>query len=175
MKPTRVSMLLGLAAVSMSLGWSLARLVGQWTGQTALVGWSMPCTMGVLAMSLLLWTLLARPRLLRKPGHAPLPPVTAARTAALALAASRVGTFVAGTHAGLLLAAFPQRTTSGGRDEILVASTTIVCSIALVAVARWLESLCRIKSGGDKDSSAKGATGAAKDTPAGSAARSPNA
>lgn len=175
MKPTRISMLLALGAVSMSLGWSLARLIGQWTGQTTLVGWSMPSTMAVLAISLLVWTLLARPRLLRTPGHAPLPPVTAARTAALALAASRVGTFVAGTHAGLLLAALPQRATAGGHDEILISATTIVFSVALVCVARWLESLCRIKSGGDKDSSVKGARSSAKDTPAGSAARSPKA
>lgn len=169
-------MLLALAAVSASLGWSLARVLARLTGQTTLVGWSMPCTMAVLSVSLLFWTLLARPRLLRKPGHAPLPPLTAARTAALALAASRVGAFIAGSHVGLLLAALPQRETVAGRDEIMVASTAVILSCALVAVGRWLESLCRIKSGGDNGAgSAKGApSSSAPDTPAGSAAHSPN-
>ena len=173
MKPTRAWMLVALFCVSTSLGWSLARLTTQWTGQVTLVGWSMPTTMGLLATALLIWTLLARPRLLRGPGHAPLPPATAARTAALALAASRVGTFVAGTHSGLLIAALAHRQTEGGRDEVTVAAVTVVLSLGFAAVGRWLESLCRIKSDGDRPGA--GGAASAKDNPAGSAARSPNA
>lgn len=173
MKPTRIWMLVALFCVATSLGWSLAQLTAHWTGQIALVGWSMPATMGLLVVALTIWTLLARPRLLRKPGHAPLPPLTAARTAALALAASRVGTLVAGIHTGLFVAALAHKDTAGGREEFLIAGITAVVSVVFAVVGRWLESLCRIKSSGDKPGA--GGTAAAKDNPAGSAARSPHA
>jgi hypothetical protein len=173
MKPTRVSTLLALFTVATSLGWSIGRVVGQQAGQVSLVGWSMPTTMAVLTVTLLVWTLLAKPRLLRKPGHAPLNPLLAARTAALALAASRVGALVAGVHAGLTLAALPQRETASGRDELLVTGLTVLLGVAFTVVGRWLESLCRIKSGGDGEAS-KPRLSSNEDSPAGSAARSHN-
>lgn len=169
MKPTRLRFLGALLAVSISIGWSLARLVRHWTGQFTVVGWSMPVTMGILTVALLIWTLLAKPRLLRKPGHLPLAPLAAARTAALALAASRVGTLVAGIHAGLALALLPTWEVANARDEVFIAAVAFVLSCAFAGIGWWLEVLCRIK-GDPHDPS--GLT-SPKDKPAGSAARSP--
>lgn len=169
MKPTRLRLLLPLLIVSASIGWSLARLVQHWTDQLTVVGWSMPTTMAILAISLLVWTLLARPRLLRKPGHVPLAPLAAARSAAMALAASRVGTLVAGIHLGLAVAVVPALSTPAAREELLIAAVTFVFSIGFTAVGWWLEVLCRVK-GDPGDGTGLGAT---PDNAAGSAARSP--
>ncbi len=145
MKPTSMRLLVPLLVVAASIGWSLARLVQHWTEQMTVVGWSMPTTMAILAAALLIWTLLARPRLLRKPGHAPLAPLAAARSAAMALAASRVGTLAAGIHLGLAVALLPSRTAPSAREELLIAGLTFVFSACFTAVGWWLEVLCRVK------------------------------
>lgn len=169
MKPTRLRLLLTLLVVAASVGWSLARLVQHWTDQLTVVGWSMPATMLVLSLALLVWTLLARPRLLRSPGHAPLAPLAAARSAAMALAASRVGTLVAGVHLGLGIAVLPVLSVSTAREQLLIAAVTFVLSVGLTTVGWWLEVLCRVKG----DPGEGGGLGTRKDKPAGSAARSP--
>ena len=168
MKPTRLRLLLPLLVVASSIGWSLARLVQHWTDQFTVVGWSMPTTMAILAAALLVWTLLARPRLLRKPGHAPLAPLAAARSAAMALAASRVGTLLAGMHLGLAVAVLPVRSAPTAREELLIAGLTFVFSVAFTAVGWWLEVLCRVK--GDPGDGSR--LGTKPDNAAGSAARS---
>ena len=173
MKPTTSGLLVALAAVCCSLGWSFVRLVQRWGAGIPDVGPSMPVTMALLALALLVWTLLSRPRLLRKPGHPPLAPTTAARTAALALSGSRVGAIITGVHLGLVIALLPQRTAPSGRAALIDAGVTVIGAVALAVIARWLESLCRIKSG-DGDGTAAtghGKTGRAPNSAAGSAAR----
>ena len=147
MTPTRIRLLVGLATLSAAIGWGAAMLVEGRSGRVIPVPWLAGATMGFLAVALLIWTVLSRPRLLRKPGTRPLPPLVAARTAALAMA----GSLVAGFYAGIVVGTIPARATEAGSEAFAAAITAAVGSIALVASALWLERLCRLPLDRDRD------------------------
>ena len=151
MTPTRIRVLLALAAIAAALGWGVLTLVEGQSGRVIPVPWLSSATMWVLAVALLIWGLLSRPRLQRQPGARPMPPLVAARTAALAMAASRVGALVGGFYLGVAIGAIGRRTSEAGNDTMLAGGAAALGSLALVIVARWLEKLCRLPLDGDQD------------------------
>jgi len=148
MRPTRARVLVALAAVAAAVGWGLLQLVIGQSGRVLGVPWLAAGTIWILALDIGLWALLSRPRLQRKPGARPLPAMVAARTAALAMAASRTGALVAGFYAGVGLGCLPARMTPAGSDALWAALATAVGALALVGAALWLEWLCRLPSDG---------------------------
>lgn len=144
MKPTKVRLLLTLAVLAGAIGWGAVSLIQGQSGRILPVPWLAASTMWILALALGIWTLLARPRLQRRPGTKPLPPIVAARTAALAMAASRTGSLVGGFYLGVALAALPARFTAAGIDTLWAASGTAAGSLLLVVAALWLEHICRL-------------------------------
>lgn len=171
MTPTRMRLLIGLAVIAAAIGWGAVTLVEGRSGRVIPVPWLAGATMWFLAVALLIWTLLSRPRLLRKPGSRPLPPLVAARTAALAMAASRTGSLVAGFYAGIALGTVPSRTTEAGGVALSAALVTAAGSLALVATALWLERLCRLPLDGDREKQARGRTVDRRPEPGGTVAR----
>ncbi len=157
MKPTRVSLLLVLAVLAAAVGWGAVSLMQGQSGRILPVPWLAASTMWILAVALGIWTFLARPRLKRRPGAKALPPIVAARTAALAMAGSRTGALVAGFYSGVGLAALPARFTMAGQDTLWAAAGTAVGSLLLVAVALWLEHICRLPLDHDGADDANGA------------------
>ena len=153
MTPTRPRLLVMIALVTGVLGWVIATIADSILGRYLPVPWSAALAMWMLGAALLIWTLLARPRLLRRPGAEPLPPLTAARTAALALAASRVGVGVAGFYLGVALVFVADLPVPAAQTGAWASGATALAGAAIVAVALWLESLCRI-GGGDDDEDA---------------------
>jgi len=99
---------------------------------------------------LAIWALLSRPRLQRKPGVKRMPPLMAARTAALAMAASRAGSLVAGFYAGVALASLPHRDTPAGLATTWASTASTVGAVVLVVAALWLEYLCRLPLDDDR-------------------------
>lgn len=153
MTPTRIRVLLGLAAIAAALGWGALTLVEGQSGRVIPVPWLASATMWVLALAILIWALLSRPRLQRQPGARPMPPLVAARTAALAMAASRVGALVGGFYLGVAIGAVGRRTSEAGTDTLYASAAAAVGSLAVVAAALWLERLCRLPLDGDGDGS----------------------
>jgi hypothetical protein len=96
-------------------------------------------------VTMLIWTLMTRARL--KPGATVnrLHPIVAARTAALAMSASRVGSLAFGFYVGVLLANVAANYSSAGTDRIRISAVTAVASLLTAAVAIWLERICQIK------------------------------
>lgn len=166
--PTRPRLLLTLAVLATTAGWSISRLVDAFTSRTIPIGPSSAISMGALTLALLLWTLLARPRLLRRSGATPMPPLVAARTAALALAGSRTGALVLGAYAGIAIALLGRWSTDAGRRGTLIAALTAVLALAFTAIALWLERLCRIT---EDDGNGPGGTGSARQPGYGSTQR----
>jgi hypothetical protein len=150
-RPTRVRLLVGVAVVAAAAGWGLARVVEASTGRLLPVPWLAPAALWLLAGAVVVWALLSRPRLLRRPGHRPMPPLVATRTAALAMASSRVGAAVGGLYAGIAIDALRALSTPAGRDTALLSALCVLGAAALVAAALWLERMCRIRE--DDDSS----------------------
>lgn len=171
MTPTRPRTLAAVAAITFAVGWLLVAAVDALAQRLVQVPWAAAVALGLMAFALLVWTLLARPRLLRKPGRPPLNPLVAARTAALAMAASRTGAGVFGFYAGVALGQLHAWDTPAGRDYVLAAAAAAIASLLLAGIALWLESLCRLR-GDDDEGDAAAARGRTQRGPAsGEAAR----
>jgi hypothetical protein len=114
------------------------------------VPWSVPVVMGVLALAVLAWARGTRARLAHKPGTKPMPPLVAARTAALALATSRTGAVVGGFYTGVALGLSQYWSANAdARIMIVAALLTALASLGLVLAGLFLERVCRIPPSDD--------------------------
>ncbi len=156
MTPTRPRLLLLIAVVAAVVGWVLATVADSIVGRYLPVPWSAALAIWLLAIALGGWTLLVRPRLLKRPGTIPLPALLAARTAALALAASRVGAGVAGFYVGVLLVFLADLAVPAAQVGAWTSGITALGGVVIAGLALWLESLCRIRDedGSEGDSTA---------------------
>lgn len=161
MKPTRWVPLVAIAAVALAVGWVLVDLVERAAGRILDVPWLAAIALWVLALGVLGWTVLSHGRLgdrpgpraagagtARKPGQR-MPPLVAARTAALALAASRTGVLIGGFYLGIALGLVGVRDTPTGSASLAAAVTSVLACAVLVGAALWLETMCRLRDGDD--------------------------
>lgn len=145
MQQTKVTMLAVLAILAAAVGWSFAQLWPTIFGQGMPVATGSAIAMILVFITLLIWTLMTRARL--KPGTTlnRLHPLVAARTAALAMSASRVGALAFGFYVGVFLANIAADYSSAGTDRIRISAITAIASLLTAAVALWLERICRLK------------------------------
>ena len=145
MQQTKVSMLVVLAILAAAVGWSFAQLWPTFFDQGMPVSVGSAIAMVLVFVTLLIWTLMTRARL--KPGATlnRLHPIVAARTAALAMSASRVGSLAFGFYVGVFLANIVAGYSSAGTDRIRISAITALASLLTAAVAIWLERICQIK------------------------------
>lgn len=144
MSPTRIRLLLGIAAVSAALTWSALRV---WTaGSRTLpqVTWGAAVVLGVFGAAVLGAAVVLRPRLRRHPGHRPMPPLVAARFAALALASSRAGAALVGLYGGYLLTVADDLESAYRRQLAVAAGACLVAAVLLVVAGLVLERVCRL-------------------------------
>lgn len=145
--PTRLRTLIALAVLAGAVGWGTVQVVDAWFGRVLPVPWLAAAALWLLAGATGYWAVSSRPRLQARPGVRPMPPIVAARTAALAMAASRIGSLVAGFYAGVAVAMVPALGTPSGSAAFWAATLAAVGSLALVVAALWLEHLCRLPIG----------------------------
>ena len=142
---TKVSMLAVLAVLATSVGWSLAQLWPTFFGQGMPVSIGSAIAMILVFTTLLIWSLMTRARLKPDAKSDRLHPIVAARTAALAMSASRVGSLVFGFYVGVCLANIAADYSSAGTDRIRISAVTAIASLLTAIVAVWLEQICRLK------------------------------
>lgn len=150
MKATTVRTLLVWAGVAALVGFLLAWIInmtGRLIGVPAFTG----VTVGAMALVLGLWGLRCRPRLQRKDGVEPMDPLVAARTAALALAASRTGAAFMGLYLGIALFLLTRIHLAAARPRLFEALGVALASVALAVVAVWLERMCQLPKDPDGD------------------------
>lgn len=147
MQPTRVRLLVGVAVISAALGWGVVQIVDAWFGRLVPVPWAAAGALWFLAGAVAYWAFTSRPRLQGRPGAKPMPPIVAARSAALALAASRIGSLVTGFYAGVAVAMAARLATESGLQSFWAATAAAVGALLLTAAALWLEHLCRLPLG----------------------------
>lgn len=145
MQQTKISMLAVLAILATAVGWSFAQLWPTFFDQGMPVSVGSAIAMVLVFVTLLIWTLMTRARL--KPGVTinRLHPIVAARTAALAMSASRVGSLAFGFYVGVFLANIAADYSSAGSDRIRISAVTALASLLTAAVGLWLERICRLK------------------------------
>ncbi len=142
---TKVRMLAVLAVLATAVGWSLAQLWPTFFGQGMPVSMASAVAMILVFASLLIWTLMTRARLKPDAKSDRLHPIVAARTAALAMSASRVGSLASGFYVGVFLANVAADYSSAGTDRIRISAVTAIASLLTAIVALWLEHICRLK------------------------------
>ena len=144
MTPTRPRLLAALVVLSAAVGWGVVRLVDAYLDRSLPVPWTAALVMLVLAIALALWARGTRARLAGRPGTKPMDPIVAARSAALAMAASRTGAIVAGFYAGVTVGLLPGWSVAYVRDRVVVSAVTVLTASLVVAAALWLERVCRV-------------------------------
>jgi len=144
MTPTRPRLLAALVVLSAAVGWGVVRLVDAYLDRSLPVPWTAALVMLVLAIALALWARGTRARLAGRPGTKPMDPLVAARSAALAMAASRTGAIVAGFYAGVTVGLLPGWSVAYVRDRVVVSAVTVLTASLVVAAALWLERVCRV-------------------------------
>lgn len=160
-KPTRIRVLVAVAATAGILGWAVARLADAVVGRYLPITWTAAVAVWLLAISLLMWTWFVRPKLLQRDGATPLSAHVAARTSALALASSRTGAAVSGFYTGVGVALLGEFIAPVARDSAIASVVASVGGLALVVVGMWLESMCRVDdSDEDLDSHGRAVRGA---------------
>lgn len=153
MTPTSPKLLLLLAVPAIAIGWAIVQLYVTIADQPFPVPFTAAATMFVLAAALFIWTLLIRPRIARKPGTQPLSPFTAARTAALAMAASRTGALAGGFYIGVAIELAGRFDNAYSRERLFYALGAAFGAFLVVLAALWLEHICRLP--GDDDDKPK--------------------
>ena len=145
MQQTKISMLAVLAVLAAAVGWSFAQLWPTFFGQGMPISVGSAIAMILVFATLLIWTLMTRARLKPEATVSRLHPIVAARTAALAMSASRVGALAFGFYIGVFLANLVADYSSAGTDRIRISAVTAFASLLTTAVALWLEKICRLK------------------------------
>ncbi len=171
-KRTSIAWLVAIVLIGIALGWVLVRIVDSTTGR--ILGVPLIASLGLwaLAIGVLLWAVVSRPRLIhpddrghssRGPQPVPvptgdpqavrrahpdrMPPLLAARTAALAMAASRTGALIGGFYLGIIAALIGVISTPSGSDSVTASLIAAGACAVLVGSAIWLESMCRLRGG----------------------------
>lgn len=175
MKRTSIAWLIALTLIGFGIGWVVVQLVDTFAGRILGVPIMASIGMWVLAIAVLLWALVSRPHLLEhhRPTHPTerglgmssvpvpvetgdpsaqrrssgdrMPPLVAARTAALALAASRTGALVGGFYLGISAALLGAASTPSGQASLTASIIALGACAVLVGAAAWLESMCRLR------------------------------
>lgn len=151
MTPTRPTLLAVLGVLSVVLGWAVTEIVYSAFGRTLPVPWTAAATLAILAMALFFWAIMLRPRIAGKKGTKAVSPFVAARTAALAMAASRTGAIVSGFYIGVAVEMTSRFENVYVRGQLWSAVAAVIAGLFMVLASLWLEHICRLPGGPDED------------------------
>lgn len=149
--PTRLWLLAVLAVLAGAIGFAMVGIWDTAFGRTLPVPWTAAATLLILALALFFWALALRPRILRKSGTTPVSPFVAARTAALAMAASRTGALVAGFYLGAAAMFSSRMYIEAARERLWFSLAAAVAAALVVLAALWLEHICRLPGDDEED------------------------
>lgn len=144
-----------LAVLAAAIGFASVGLWDSVFGRTLPVPLMSSITLFLLAVAIFFWAITIRSRFLGKEGTKPVDPFTAARTAALAMAASRTGALVAGFYLGTAIAFTGKLYLPLGQERFLFALLAAAAAILVVLASVWLEYICRLPGDDDDDKPAK--------------------
>lgn len=144
MRPTTWRLLLAIAVLSGVVSWSVLFVRTNRYGMLPDVPWPSAAVLGLFGGAVLVAALALRPRLRRKEGHPPVPPLVSARFAVLALACSRAGALFVGVYGGFLAIALSDLTIAYRRHVALVSGACVLAAILLVVAGLVLERELRL-------------------------------
>jgi hypothetical protein len=147
--PTRLRDLAGYAAGAALVVWLVLR---QWYGELPRLTWFLPLSLALLALAEVIAAGQLRARIRRRPGAAPVQPLVAARSLALAKASAVVGAVMTGVWAGLLVYVLPRLDfLAAAAGDARTGTVGVAAALSLVGAALWLEYCCRTPTPPDSD------------------------
>ncbi|MFI9630006.1 DUF3180 domain-containing protein [Streptomyces sp. NPDC052042] len=152
MKQLRLGVLIGLFLAAGVLSWGGARL---WDalGSLPSVPLAAPIVLAVIAVVLLATALSIRSRLRaqreRRPGAKGVEPLMAARAVVFGQASALVVALISGMYGGTGVFLLGSLDVPARRDQAIYAGFAVLAGIAVVAVALWLERICKLPEDGD--------------------------
>lgn len=159
MKPTKKRNLLLLGCIALLVGATIERAYLATTGMVVPISVWTPGAVAFMVVALALWALTVRRRLIhvararhdkkspRTPfvmQEPPLDAMAAARTVALAFAASRAGAMLCGLYLGIALLLTRHWGSSDVEWRFALAVATAALSFVLIVVALWIERMCKL-------------------------------
>lgn len=141
--PTKISYLVTLALIASGAGWVVASVWPVLFDVAFTTPWLTAITMWLIALALFIWTILARKKIQPKKGPR-LDPLLAARSAALAMSASRVGALAMGFYVGILIENLIVWDSPASKDRALISGLTALASLITIGIGLWLEHICRL-------------------------------
>lgn len=148
MSPTRISVLVVIAVVSLLASWLLLRIV---YASLPPLPWTAAVAMLLLAIAEAFSGRNLRARIRGGPGLKPIAPLAAVRMAALAKASSHAAAVIGGLAAGALVYLTSSLTKSVPRSDAITSGGTLVAAVLLLLAALYLEHSCRVPSDDDQD------------------------
>lgn len=153
MKRTSVSLLIRIAVIAVLVGWTADSLSQSTLATYVYVGAGSGVGLLLADAALLIWALQIRNRLPRLEQKAdgkaelvravnPLPPLIAARTAAIAMAASRTGAALVGFYVGLIIYTQPRIHVERALQHVLLSAFALVAALIMVVIGLWIERRC---------------------------------
>lgn len=148
MSPTRISVLIVTAAVSVVVSWLVLRIV---YASLPPLPWTAAVAMLLLAIAEALSGRNLRARIRGGPGLKPIAPLAAVRMAALAKASSHAAAVIGGLSVGALIYLTSSLSKSVPRSDAITAGGTFLAAVLLVLAALYLEHSCRVPTGDGED------------------------
>ena len=142
--PTRIIYLVYLSLISAGVGWIVATMWPPIFSQAFATPWLTAITMWLIAAALFIWTFLARKKINPEKGKPRLDPLLAARSAALAMSASRVGALALGFYFGIFVDNLVFSDSPASKERALISALTAVASLVTAVIGLWLEHICRL-------------------------------
>ncbi|MDH6141355.1 MULTISPECIES: DUF3180 domain-containing protein [Kitasatospora] len=159
MKPLRLRLLLAIFVVTTALAWAGAKL---WNSLDTLPGTpaAAPVVLAVVAVILLAVAISLRSRLKairdRAPGAKRVDPLLAARAVVLGQASALASAVVSGIYAGLGIELLTLPDFDSHRGPAITAGLAVLAGAAVVAVALWLQHICKLPDDGGNHDRGKG-------------------
>jgi hypothetical protein len=141
---TRISFLASLTLIAGAIGWAVANIWPALFSQAFATPWLTAITMWLIGLALLIWTLLARKKIKPEKGKPRLDPLLAARSAALAMSASRVGAIALGFYVGILIENLVFSDSPASNERAVICGLTAIASLLTTIIGLWLEHICRL-------------------------------
>lgn len=135
--PTTWGRVVSSAVIGFVLGWGLGQIIEERRGELLRPPWSTAVVLAVVAVALVNVAVRTRARRRGAAGTKPLPPLVAARLAALGLAAVVAGALLAGGYLGYAVDAATDLATTYRKDVFLRSVVTAIAA-ACVAFGGWL-------------------------------------
>lgn len=151
MKNTTISTLILTLLIGASLGYFGSSIYENITSQLIFIHLNTALAVLLLDIAILFWGINFRNRLVSKYSRIPVGPLVAARTTALALAASRTGALLTGFYLAVSIFFITSLANQTSSQRLTNALISAFVAIWLMFLGVWLEQICRIKQPNDDE------------------------